>query len=189
MMTLYLIIGTVSFLVMALSDWLCVVKGVKNGACLFIAGCLMLSGATLGMLMNGPFHNGSVLLSAMSWCGVALMLALLVHSVFFTLHSNGSSGLPANSGEKYPLVCTGVYALCRHPGVLWLCGVYLFLWCACGGIHWLAATALFTAADAAYAYWQDRIIFPMSIENYAHYQQETPFLLPTPGSVRRFLGG
>ena len=55
-------------------------------------------------------------------------------------------------------------------------------------LQWLAAAVLLTGADGLYAYWQDRVIFPRSIENYAAYQNQTPFLLPTRDSIRRCLG-
>ena len=35
--------------------------------------------------------------------------------------------------------------------------------------------------------WQDRVIFPVSIEHYAAYRRSTPFLLPTAASLRRCL--
>ena len=57
-----------------------------------------------------------------------------------------------------------------------------------GTWQWLAAAVLLTGADGLYAYWQDRVIFPRSIENYAAYQNQTPFLLPTRDSIRRCLG-
>ena len=90
-------------------------------------------------------------------------------------------------GALRPLVDTGVYALCRHPGVLWLGGFYLFAWLAAGGAALLAAFALYTALDALYVLWQDRVIFPVSIEHYAAYRRSTPFLLPTAASLRRCL--
>ena len=51
----------------------------------------------------------------------------------------------------------------------------------------LAAFALYTALDALYVLWQDRVIFPVSIEHYAAYRRSTPFLLPTAASLRRCL--
>ena len=103
------------------------------------------------------------------------------------LPAGGSHLMPPTEPALRPLVDTGVYALCRHPGVLWLGGFYLFAWCAAGGWPLLAAFVLFTGLDVAYVLWQDRVIFPVSIEHYRLYQQTTPFLVPSAASLRRCL--
>lgn len=121
------------------------------------------------------------------WALAALALALLGYTLLAALHAGGSGALPPRPGALRPLVDTGVYALCRHPGVLWLGGFYLFAWLAAGGAALLAAFALYTALDALYVLWQDRVIFPVSIEHYAAYRRSTPFLLPTAASLRRCL--
>ena len=86
-----------------------------------------------------------------------------------------------------PLVCRGVYALCRHPGVLWLGGVYGFLALAWPSRQWLLAFFLFTAGDMFYVLYQDRWIFPHTIHRYGEYQKETPFLIPTVSSINKAL--
>ena len=73
---------------------------------------------------------------------------------------------------------SGVYALCRHPGVLWLAGFYLFLWLALGGVVPLAAFVVFGLLDVIYVVIQDRIIFPALFDDYGEYQEQVPFLRP-----------
>ena len=43
---------------------------------------------------------------------------------------------------------------------------------------------LFFVLDGLYVLWQDIWVFPRSIAGYAAYRQRTPFLVPTPRSVR-----
>lgn len=187
MMYIWIAVGVLSFGCMALSDHLCVEKKVPWAGALFPAGCMILAAATVGMLWISDFSEFGVWKIGML-CLSLVMLGLLVHSVVFALRQGGSDALPPEPGQKQPLVSEGVYALCRHPGVLWLGGVYGFAWLAFGTWQWLAAAVLLTGADGLYAYWQDRVIFPRSIENYAAYQNQTPFLLPTRDSIRRCLG-
>ncbi|MEG0755259.1 MAG: hypothetical protein RR450_02585 [Oscillospiraceae bacterium] len=51
----------------------------------------------------------------------------------------------------------------------------------------LWAFLLFTAADVLYVVIQDRYIFPKTLSGYADYQKTTPFLIPTPTSLRAML--
>lgn len=85
-----------------------------------------------------------------------------------------------------PAVCDrGVYALCRHPGVLCLLGMYLF-W----GLGALPAAMLlrngliFSGLNTAYVCFQDRITFPRTFPDYPDYQKTVPFLIPTGTSIR-----
>lgn len=113
----------------------------------------------------------------------AVSLALTVAAVFFAVPPSGRA---ASEGERRA-VTTGLYALCRHPGVLFSAPLLLSLWGACG-LPAYAALAYF-ALNALYAFIQDRWLFPHFLIGYDDYRTTTPFLLPTPNSVRRTLGG
>mgnify|MGYP000399916170 CR=1 FL=1 len=80
-----------------------------------------------------------------------------------------------------------MFALCRHPGVLFLGGFYACLWGALGGWPLGLAFVLFTLLDAAYAAWQGEFVFPRSIRDYAAYRAATPRFLPSARSLRRCL--
>lgn len=184
MSALLLMAGAAAFGLMALSDWLCVLRGRAWGGRLFAAGCLLLAGATAGLLAG----RGAPRPASLPWWALAAgMLALLLYTLLGALPAGGSHLMPPTEPALRPLVDTGVYALCRHPGVLWLGGFYLFAWCAAGGWPLLAAFVLFTGLDVAYVFWQDRVIFPVSIEHYRLYQKTTPFLVPSAASLRRCL--
>ena len=76
----------------------------------------------------------------------------------------------------------GVYALCRHPGVLWFAGLYVCLWAAFGLPLWEAASL--SGWNVLLVWFEDRCVFPAVLEGYDAYQQTTPFLLPNRRSIR-----
>lgn len=116
--------------------------------------------------------------------GLAVLAAgLLVYSALLEipLHQR------RQGQEAGTLVTTGTYALCRHPAALWTA---LFL------IGWFVAfpspdvgqlALLWLILEFLVIYVQDRWIFPRQLPGYLAYKQETPFLLPTRGSLRAAL--
>lgn len=172
-----LALGVLAFGVMALGDWLDLKKRPAAGQAAFAAGCLALTAVSIALPGTEP---PAVPARPVFWGAAALMLGLLVWTVFGAVRGSP----PAAEGMR-PLVSEGVYALCRHPGVWWLAGVYFLLWCADGRKVWLEALGLFGGADAVYVLWQDKLVFPRQIKDYRAYQKKTPFLLPTCRSIRR----
>ena len=75
-----------------------------------------------------------------------------------------------------------MYALCRHPGVLWFAGLYGCLWAAAGVPLWEAA--LYSGLNVLLVIFEDRCVFPARLEGYGAYQASTPFLLPNRRSIR-----
>ena len=151
----------------------------------FAAGCLLLLGAS-GALFAGArasYRGGAagVLLLA----GAALFFALLVYTLFFALPHNTYQGAQGSGS----LCDTGMYALCRHPGVWWLAGGYFCLAGAFPAPVCWGAAACFTALDVLYIVLQDRVIFPRTIPGYTQYRRSTPFLFPTWGSIQKARGG
>ena len=79
----------------------------------------------------------------------------------------------------------GVYALCRHPGVLWFAGLYL-----CLGALWKDRDGMLFAVtmiilNILYVIFQDWYSFPKTFSNYKEYKKATPFLLPNKRSILR----
>lgn len=180
-------LGALAFGLMFLSDYAQVLHGRRGAGALFPAGggLLALVTAVLAADALRRYAHGPV--SLVFGAGAVLLLGLLVYTLFFALPSGGSSAATARPDELRPLVDTGVFALCRHPGVLFLGGFYACLWGALGGWALGCAFVLFTALDAAYAAWQGTVVFPRSIRNYAAYRAVTPRFLPTLRSLRRCL--
>lgn len=144
----------------------------------FAVGCCLTLGSSAVCL-------GKAWTGAMRWpwlAGGILCAGLTVYALFFALPFEKTYVHPA---EKPPVYDRGMYALCRHPGVLWFCLSWLFL-----GLCWdraqvwgFALTA--SALNIGYVVFQDVWTFPRTFENYRTYQKHVPFLIPTPGSIRR----
>lgn len=122
------------------------------------------------------------------WLCTAVGGGLQVYSVFIEIPLTLARRAPdAEAGPT--LVDTGTYALCRHPGVLWM---VLMLG---GAVLIVRRTGLFPLAllwltlDIGLVTIQDRVIFPRLFPAYRRYQQTTPFLVPSRHSVMRCLQG
>ena len=154
----------------------------------FLSGCLLLTAATLGLAAGAVMCPDAIPARLIGGgCGALVFLALLVYTLFFALPFSATyTQAGGTQGTGKPCVCrTGVYALCRHPGVLWLAGVHLCVWLMSGTGVTLAAFLLFTALNVAYVTLQDSWSFPRCFADYDDYKKNVPFLLPRPRSVRR----
>jgi protein-S-isoprenylcysteine O-methyltransferase Ste14 len=81
----------------------------------------------------------------------------------------------------------GVYALCRHPGVLWLLLFYIFYGCFLGAPYIIKAGCFYSVLNLMYVVFQDFWTFPKTLKGYEEYRQTTPFLIPTPKSILKML--
>lgn len=145
--------------------------------CFPAGGALLAAGTALEIRRGAPFVSGWL-----RWplAGLAaLFAALLIYTLFFALPVDASYTRP---GEKRPACTTGVYALCRHPGVLWFTGLYICLWLALGLPLWEAA--VYSGLNVLLVVFEDRCVFPARLEGYGAYQAATPFLLPNRRSIR-----
>ena len=148
----------------------------------FALGVTLLAAATVldlaAALRMGAFSGVKDLILLVAG---ALCLAALVYCLFFALPFAETY----QDTDGPPAVCDrGVYALCRHPGVLCMLGMYLF-W----GLGALPATMLrngliFSGFNTVYVCFQDRMTFPRTFPDYPDYQKNVPFLIPTGASIR-----
>lgn len=189
---IWVILGCAAYILFFLYDLSGIIHRLRIFHFGFMGGCLLLLFATAGL-----FYAGLEELSGrLNDCPAAviiggamalLFLILLIYTLFFALPFTATY-MPGDTGKKAntPILCrTGVYALCRHPGILWLAGFYLALWLMFGTSGTLAAFVLFSALDVAYAFFQDRYTFMKLFPDYGKYRQEAPFLLPNGASIRR----
>ena len=117
-----------------------------------------------------------------SGAGAVVFGFLLVYSLFFALPFQETYIEQPTENELYD---KGVYALCRHPGVLWFIFFYFCLWLFSGVSGMLPAWLLFSLFNVAYIWLQDYKLFPIQFSGYGEYRKTTPFLIPTTASVRR----
>lgn len=152
----------------------------------FAFGTLLLGAALLLDLYSvWTAHSFTGLADIILLALSAVSFGLLIYSLFFALPFDETYAKQENGRRVYD---KGAYALCRHPGILFFFGAYLFLGLAAlpsAGL--LVNGMLFSLLDLLYAWFQDRITFPKTFTNYRDYQQKVPFLLPTKASLQTAL--
>lgn len=170
-------LGLAAFLCFFLHDWNDWRWGRKGlRLCFPLGGLFLLVGTVILSGQGVPPFGGWV-----RWLfgGLGLVfLGLLLYTLFFALPAKDSYGEP---GQERPVESRGVYALCRHPGVLWFFGLYVCLW-GWTGLP-LAAALLLSGLNFLLVVFEDRWVFPQKLQGYRAYQQATPFLLPNGKSL------
>ena len=148
----------------------------------FLLGFTILAGCTavlvwaqgLQILLRHSINFGFLL------CAF-LFLGLLIYTLFFALPFQETYVDQTAGAKTYD---KGMYALCRHPGVLWFTGFYCCLWLALGGaaLFWLAFW--YSLFNVGYVLVQDYYTFPRIFTDYAQYKRQVPFLLPNVKSFK-----
>ena len=149
----------------------------------FAVGTLLIAGATAMQLYAS--------LSEEAFCGlwdVLLLLlglsalAALVYCLFFALPFDETYTNREQGRRTYTF---GVYALCRHPGILCFFAMYLFWGIAALPTKFLWYGMVTSILNLVYAFFQDRVTFPKTFCDYDDYREKVPFLLPTAASFLR----
>ena len=151
----------------------------------FVAGFVMLVAAT-GMVVVPQFlqafHASTVQILFLLFA--ILFLWLLMYSLFFVFSFDAAYVAQLTGRSVYD---RGVYALCRHPGVLWFAGFYFSLWIALGSARLFSMACVFTLLNIGYIILQDCYTFPRIFSDYGAYKQRVPFLIPSASSIRNCL--
>jgi protein-S-isoprenylcysteine O-methyltransferase Ste14 len=113
-----------------------------------------------------------------------LALLLMIYTIFSAVSFKKTY---LETQKRNTVVTTGMYALCRHPGVLWFFLFYCLSGLAFNNQLLLIAAMIWTLLDIVYVYIQDRWIFPIILEDYHIYQQQVPFIIPNLTSLQHSL--
>ena len=140
---------------------------------------LILSLAALCVLNPAPV---AVPWRAAAAVGAVLSLAVEIVALVVDVPVGDAYGGP---GQQRPVSVRGLYAACRHPGVLAFFPLSLFLWLA-WGLPWTCAL-LFSLLDLGLAVFEDILIFPTVLRGYPEYRKQTPFIWPRPSGLARCL--
>ena len=124
---IFILLTVLAFLLFAVYDLNSVIWNKKVLKCGFFAGCLLLLAATSGAVVIAFGKTTMQPLGYVCLLLAACSLALLIYTLFFALPFEKTY---VENRDKPEVCSTGMYALCRHPGVLCLFGFYLFLWLA-----------------------------------------------------------
>lgn len=177
-----IIICVAAFVCFFLYDWNEAYKGNKILHFSFLCGCLLWGIGNIGLIWNswqtigllGPFQIIWGLFSV-------LFFMLLIYTLFFALplketYIEDSSSLP-------PVCEDGMYGLCRHPGFLWYCIFYFFLFLTLPRYELLTGIIILCICNFLYICAEDRFFFPRMFSNYGGYKKRVPFLVPTKKSI------
>jgi protein-S-isoprenylcysteine O-methyltransferase Ste14 len=181
---LYIIIGAVGFVVVHLFDLVALKRIPRLKPIIWCIGSGLLI-YSLVMICRYPVKielpDWSVWLG---WGVLTVSLFLLIHSLFVSLPFR-KTYVDTGVGDK--LVKTGLYALVRHPGIMWFPLFMLSLIPISRSSLLLIAAPLFIALDIVLVVIQDKFIFGRMFHGYDSYRQETPMLLPNKKSFSAFL--
>lgn len=170
--------GGLAFLLLFLGDWNDW-KGKRPALRLcFPIGCTLLGAVTALQAARGTTTCPPAARAAF-FALACLFLLLLVYTLFFALPVREAY---VDQPLRRPACTSGVYALCRHPGVLWFVGLYLCLVPAMGLP--LGAAVFYSGCNLTLVVFEDLCVFPTRLADYEDYRRTTPFLLPTPRSIR-----
>ncbi len=180
----YIIIGAVGFTLAHIFDLVSLKRIPRLKPIIWFLGCGLLI-YSLVMICRYPVK---IMLPAWSiWLGwgvLAVSASLLIHSLFISLPFRRTY-ITTGVGDK--LVKTGLYALVRHPGVMWFPLFILSLIPISRSSLLLIAAPIFIGLDIVLVVIQDRFVFGRMFDGYDSYRRQTPMLLPNRRSVSAFL--
>lgn len=180
---LYLCTGILAFFLYYIYDLNSVCFHTRFFKSFFTIGSLLLAVSTVKLIWRAAKSSLFSEFSIVSLCLAFIFLALLIYTLFFALPFKKTYG----QSDSLPSVVhtTGMYAICRHPGVLWLSGFYFCTALSFQSLLLWAAALIFSLLDIIYVILQDYYIFPKQFEGYAQYKDFAPFLLPNSKSLQR----
>lgn len=165
-------VGVFSFLLFAVDDLNDSVFHSRILKACYPVGFLMLvlSSVCLCISSGAVYH---IAVRFLSGCIGFVSLVALLYSLFGQFSLAEAYG---NPGQKRPTCTVGMYALCRHPGVLWFIVLYICVH-FCFGLSW-QAVIVFSVLNILLALLEDHFVFPRLLESYDSYKKATPFLVP-----------
>jgi protein-S-isoprenylcysteine O-methyltransferase Ste14 len=180
---IFISFGCLAFIFLYIFDFNKIIFWHKDLNICFAAGVALLAVTTMGILFSShKSFEAPVLLELFFGLLSIIALLLTLYSLFFALPF-GKTYIDVE--KRAPVIDTGMYALCRHPGVIWFFFFYLFLWLASGKIVMMWAGIIWTVMDIIHVYVQDRWLFPKTLNGYEQYKRKIPFLIPSLGSIKK----
>ena len=178
---MFAITGTVSFLLFLLGDLNDAFWHRRLLKPAFLTGAALLTVSTAGMILSAP-PEAFGFLQVASLAGALLFAVLLVRALFFSFPSKEAY---VESSRERKVYSGGMYALCRHPGILWFCFLYACLIPGAGAPP--AVALLYCLLNILLGWVEDKWIFPRMFTDYDAYKQRVPFLIPTLKSLRAWI--
>jgi protein-S-isoprenylcysteine O-methyltransferase Ste14 len=175
--------GCLAFICFGLFDINKIKFRCRNISILVLLGSLSLALSTVAIIISPQSTRISTPWQWLELGFAFLALFLLIYTIFGAVPFKKTY---IEIGKRNTVVKTGMYAFCRHPGVLWFFLFYVLTGLAFKNEILLIAAFVWTFLDIIYVYIQDRWIFPIILEDYHIYQKQVPFLIPNMTSIRSF---
>jgi protein-S-isoprenylcysteine O-methyltransferase Ste14 len=179
---LYIISGSMAFILFFLFDYYNIKNFTIQKKLVSISGVSILIYSAVMAVEESTVIHFSVVVKLISTVLFIVSAVLLIYSLFLELPFKSTYADDKFNGS---LVDTGTYALCRHPGVLWLFFLLLFLFFMTGAVMIAVATIIWTSINAVYVYLQEKFFFCTMFSDYINYQKTTPMLIPNKSSIKK----
>lgn len=176
-------IGIIAFVLFYLYDYNQIVLKKKLLNHSFFIGCSLLIIATFILLYEHLCFLDFSVYQLLTLTLAIFCFILLIYTLFFSLPFENTY-LEKNC-EIHKCCQTGMYALCRHPGVLWMFGFYFMLAICFNTSMFYLACIIFNAMNVIYIMIQDHWTFMHQFNDYQDYKQQVPFLLPNKNSIKQ----
>lgn len=149
----------------------------------FFVGCLLVLFNTSGAVY---YYREDIVVNSVAivfWIPMILTsFILLIYTLFFSLPFD--STYLRHEKERH-VYTRGMYALCRHPGVLWFIMLYFSLYFLTGKTTIFIMAIVLSVMNIAYVIFQDIWTFPKLFIDYEEYTNSTPFIIPNFSSINR----
>ncbi len=173
-------LGCFAFLLFFISDLNdCRLKFKPLVVC-FPLGGIALSAATVISCITHTSRLPDTAKLALAILGLPFLL-LLISALFFAIPADEAY---VERKEGRAAATDGLYALCRHPGVLFFIPLYICISFAFGLPFYHAA--IYSLLNIFLIVYEDIYVFPKVLFGYAEYKKTTPFLIPNRRSIKRF---
>lgn len=174
------------FLVLVLFDINDVLWKKKIGRVLFFAGMGGILIISIRTVVRAVLAMELQLVRFCIFTGMAVVfLILLIYTLFFAIPAEEAYSETTVKQAERKACTSGMYALSRHPGVIWMTLLYASV---LGALPTKETALLFlstTICNIGYVVMQDLWTFPQLFCNYMQYKKMTPFLLPTGKSIKK----
>lgn len=180
----YILVGIAGFIIIHLCDPVAIKRIPAVKTIVWVLGSSLLVYA-LVMISLWPDSLSLPIWSIwLGWALLSVSTLLFLCSLFISLPFR-KTYLATGVGEK--LITGGLYALTRHPGVLWYILLMLSLILVSKSALLLIAAPIFILVDIAAVVLQDMFFFGRMFADYESYRRQTPMLVPNRKSIRAFI--
>ena len=184
---IYIAVGIFGFIVVHLFD-IVSIKRIPSGAkpCVWTVGSGLLAYSIIMLCLKSNTLPLPIWSTWLGWGLLAMSVFLLSYSLFISLPFRKTY---VATGVSDKLITTGLYALVRHPGVIWFVLFMLSLILVSKSSLLLIAAPIFILLDVVLVIVQDRFLFIRMFDGYESYRQKTPMLVPNRQSINAFIKG